>query len=41
MFPTRVFTYQYQTEVGHSPQMTLDIDVPAKKAATAEVRQVP
>lgn len=38
---SRVFTYQYLAELGHSPQMTLDIDVPAKKAATSEARQVP
>ena len=30
--------YQYQTELGRSPQMTLDIDIPAKKAAVVEPR---
>lgn len=38
---SRMFQYQYQAELGRSPQMTLDIDVPAKKAAPADVRQVP
>jgi len=38
---SRVFTYVFQAELGHSPQMTLNIDVPAKKAAAAEARLVP
>ena len=38
---SRVVSYQYQAELGHSPQMTLDIDIPAKKAAATEARSVP
>lgn len=37
----RMVAYQYQTELGHSPEMTLDIDIPAKKAAAVELRPVP
>jgi hypothetical protein len=38
---TRVFSYQFQTELGRSPEMTLDIDVPTKKAPSAEAVLVP
>ena len=38
---SRMVSYQYQVELGHSPQMTLDIDIPAKKAAIVEPRPVP
>jgi hypothetical protein len=38
---SRMVSYQYQAELGHSPQMTLDIDIPAKNAAAVEARAVP
>lgn len=38
---SRVVTYHYQAELGRSPEMTLDIDIPTKKAVAVEARSVP
>lgn len=34
----QMVSYQYQAELGRSPEMTLDIDIPAKKAAVVVPR---
>ena len=37
----QMVSYQFQAELGRSPEMTLDIDIPAKKAAVVVPSPVP
>lgn len=37
----RAFEYEFRAEISHSPEMTLDIDIPSNKAVIVEPSPVP